>query len=134
MKISINLWLFFFSIILFTCAEDKQENIQKQEESQKTTTIHTEKKRDEVVFDSAGWLLADSQQRTKYINDLMRNDILVTLSENEITKLLGKPDEKIENILFYDLKYVFDKAGSLKERSLCIELRNQKNNLVYVSD
>lgn len=88
--------LLLFTWLLFSCNSERSNT--KTKEHERTT---------EIAFDKSKWHLkkgVDYLYRNQMLNDIVYNDTIRSLSENEIIGLLGEPDRRNNEYLYYQIK------------------------------
>jgi len=137
----IAIFIFISLLIISNCSQNNNTNRLDQNEyiPEIEKNNMNEKNIDDIKFDSELWKKSDYRERSKYINDIIKNNKLMTLTKEEVIKMLGAPDKVFkeeEDIYLYKV----DLGRKLNEGTpilhfLSIEFDNtglSKN--VYVTD
>lgn len=84
----------------------------------------------EVTFSSELWLKGDTRDRGKMIQSLVSNRCLDGKAQLEVEKLLGKPDQRLDNEWEYELDMGTTFLGSVWKYRLVLEF-DEKDGRVH---
>lgn len=88
----------------------------------------------EVIFDSVKWRVKEEDNypyRDQMVNDLLYDDDLRTLNESAILDLLGAPDRRNEEYIYYTVNQTRLGFWPLHTRSLVVKF-SADNNVEWI--